>query len=144
MMLQRTLDCGTQIWSPRRILSEDGKTVKLVSHETVMPIRIDTIKSETMYQMQYMSTTDMQSIKVSETNAPKDIITLVTGEMTGYFKDKKTGITTKIRFTWKEPKIIVVPVNTCDYGILAMKNPTGIIVKKNYKRMIISYSNLES
>lgn len=142
MQLFRTLSCGVQVWNPtRRSLSEN----KIVSYEIsspVVPFRSETFKSESILQMSFMSTTDMMEIKVTETNTPKDIIYLVDGEITIIIKDKKTEKIEKIPITWREPKIIVIPVNDCDYGVLCRKALTKISIKKNYKRMIVTRSKL--
>ena len=144
MLLERTLTCGAQIWKPRKVMSQDTKFVKWETQEQTMPIRSETIRLETTFLMNYMATTDMMSVKVIETNMPKDVVSLIYGEAYFYFVDKTTGVLEKVRFTWREPKVIVVPLNSCDYGILSMKTPTCLTIKKNYKRMIITRSKLPS
>ena len=142
MTLERTLACGIQIWKPNRRVIDGGKIIKTYTQESYVPIKADTIRSEEAYCMKYMSSTGMQTIGSSGQSNPTDVITLVYGDITVVGQKHGSQIIEKVKISWDSPKVVVVPVDKCSYGILAISSNTSITVKKNYKQSVLSTEKL--
>ena len=142
MTLEQTLSNGVKIWKAPRIISDGGKFVKFTSFTYIAPFRINELRLEEVCQFRYMGTTGMKSITVNETSNPVDVVSVISGVCWLYFKDKSTGSITKIRVLALNPKIIEIPVNKCDYGILSNSSESSVVIKKNYRRFVIETTKL--
>lgn len=142
MTLEQTLSNGVKIWKAPRIIEDGGKFVKFTSFTYIAPFRINELRFEEVCQFRYMGTTGMKTTKVTETTDPVDVISVVSGVCWLYMRNKDNDSITKIRVLALNPKIIEVPVNRCDYGILSNSSECTVVIKKNYRRFVTEITKL--